>query len=127
MRAILGVMSIAALATCSTAPDDLPPLDEPLGSTGSLETPPDVEVNELEDGVEIVTEDTDPSEDLTLTSCGAHLTLDLIGQPLDGNQSRLPANHRVIDPSDVVTQDYDASRMNVFVTYSGLITKIDCG
>ncbi len=107
----------AMLAACSTAPDDLPPVD-PL---------PVSEVSETGDDATEETEPYDPSKDLTLITCGAHETLDLVGGPLADAQPRLPEKARVINPGDLVTQDYDSSRMNVFVDASGTITKIDCG
>lgn len=69
----------------------------------------------------------DPSEDLTLITCGADKVLDLVGMPLTEEGGRLPEGYRPIAPADVVTQDYDTKRMNVFVDEKGVITKIDCG
>ena len=47
--------------------------------------------------------------------------------PLADGQTRLPEDARVIRPGDLVSQDYDTKRMNVFVTEGGKITKINCG
>lgn len=69
----------------------------------------------------------DPSENLILLTCGADKVYDTIGTPLQTAQPRLPDTARIILPADVVTQDYNNKRMNVFVNDTGTITRIDCG
>lgn len=106
-----------ALIGCTTVPEE-----EPLAPA------PDVPVEQpVAASEDPAAEPYDPSKDLTLITCRAHETLDLIGTPVADALLRLPENRRIVRPGDVVTQDYDTSRMNVFVNEAGTITKIECG
>lgn len=128
----IGLYLIVFLGACSTNPGDLTTESAP-GGTGLADPakwntdPAELALNEEAQTQAEVDPDYDPSKDLALTSCGAHEVLDLVGTPLADGQTRLPEDARVIRPGDLVSQDYDTKRMNVFVTEGGKITKINCG
>lgn len=117
MTRYLGLGLIFLLSACVTNPGDLYS-DIPAPETGTAP---------LENSVDEATPD--PSTDLSLTACGAHLVQDLVGQTLANAQGtgRLPAEARIIRPGDVVTQDYSAQRMNVALTATTVIDRISCG
>ena len=117
MQRIWMAMLAMALVGCTTVPEE-----EPLAPAPAVEGAEPVAASD-----DPAAEPYDPSKDLALITCGAHETLDLIGTPVADALLRLPENRRVVRPGDVVTQDYDTSRMNVFVDGTGTITKIECG
>lgn len=117
MQKIWMAMLATALVGCTTVQEEEPLAPEPI-----IEGAEPVAASE-----DPSAEPYDPSKDLTLITCGAHETLDLIDTPVADALLRLPENRRIIRPGDVVTQDYDTSRMNVFVDEAGTITKIECG
>ncbi|WP_158965426.1 I78 family peptidase inhibitor [Chachezhania sediminis] len=59
--------------------------------------------------------------------CGADTRQGQIGSSLSDHQAGLPEGTRIIDPSTIVAQDYNPQRLNVNVTYSGLIMRVWCG
>ena len=61
-------------------------------------------------------------------ACFAKALADLIGKPLT-NSSVPPASHRVrhIRPGDAVTEDFRIERLNIYVTSTDIIEKINCG
>lgn len=62
-----------------------------------------------------------------LMSCGAAGLEGLVGQPLavlpDGNWGTL----RLIHPGDAVTEDFSASRLNVYLDGGGIVRNLACG
>jgi NaMN:DMB phosphoribosyltransferase len=60
--------------------------------------------------------------------CFAKALADLIGKPLT-NSSVPPASPRVrhIRPGDAVTEDLREERLNIYVTSTDMIEKINCG
>lgn len=61
-------------------------------------------------------------------ACFAKALGDLIGKPLT-NSSVPPASPRVrhIRPGDAVTEDFRIERLNIYVTSTDIIEKINCG
>ena len=60
--------------------------------------------------------------------CGAANRQNLVGTAgaaLD--RSTLPKNTRIIHPDTVVTMDYSAQRLNVYVGKDGKIERVSCG
>ncbi len=52
----------------------------------------------------------------------------LVGKPFKALKTfERPVNYRLIEPQSFVTQDYNPSRLNVYVDDSGMIKKISCG
>lgn len=61
-------------------------------------------------------------------ACFAKQLTDLIGKPLT-NSSVPPASPKVrhIRPGDAVTEDYRIDRLNIYVSGTDIIEKINCG
>jgi len=61
-------------------------------------------------------------------ACGASSRQSLIGTPeAELNKSTLPTNTRIIHPDSVVTMDYSAQRLNVYLGKDGKVSRVTCG
>lgn len=61
-------------------------------------------------------------------SCGAGALQGLVGQPATALQvMRFAQTVRVIEPGMMVTQDYSADRLNIYIDEAGLISLVVCG
>lgn len=61
-------------------------------------------------------------------ACGANRHQSLIGTPeTDLNKSALGRNTRIIHPDSVMTMDYSAQRLNVYVDKEGKVSRVTCG
>ncbi|MFT7058233.1 MAG: hypothetical protein ACJASV_000733 [Pseudorhodobacter sp.] len=61
-------------------------------------------------------------------SCGVAEVQGLIGQP-EGNirTVRISHRYRVVPFAGIVTQEYDAARLNFYLNESSVITRVSCG
>jgi hypothetical protein len=60
-------------------------------------------------------------------TCGAHRFQNLIGTQADQiDRSTLPARTRFITPGMMVTQDFSAERLNIFVGVDGKVGSMRC-
>lgn len=60
-------------------------------------------------------------------TCGMARFAHLVGQPADNiDRSSLPERARVITPDMMVTQDFSAERLNIFVGTDGRVGSLRC-
>lgn len=69
----------------------------------------------------------EPSETVSKPACDPQAHQALIGKNI--GEVSLPSDlpQRVISPGDMVTQDYNPARLNIFVDPKGWIGRITCG
>ena len=60
-------------------------------------------------------------------TCGASRYVASIGQPLAAVQLPRGENARVITPGSVVTTDFLPTRLNFYISDTGLIERVACG
>lgn len=60
-------------------------------------------------------------------ACGAGGYQSLVGQPLAAVTMPASLKSRVIQPGDLVTQDYVEDRLNIELDGQGTITRVFCG
>ena len=60
-------------------------------------------------------------------ACGASRYVASIGQPLAAVQLPRGENARVITPGSVVTTDFLPTRLNFYISDTGLIERVACG
>ncbi|HLU04697.1 MAG TPA: I78 family peptidase inhibitor [Advenella sp.] len=71
---------------------------------------------------------TAPGQPQAEDQCGAQSHQNLVGtREADLNKSSLPKATRMIHPDSVVTMDYSAQRLNVYVGKDGKINRVTCG
>ena len=103
-RALLPALALPLLAACVVPI----PIPVPEGTPGASEIP-------LTPG--------DPGD-----PCGARGLQEFVGQ--DGSRvlaTTFTAPIRVVGPDDVVTMDYQATRVNFRTDAAGIVTAVDCG
>ena len=69
----------------------------------------------------------DPAGGPATDACGASGYRSLIGSNIGAVTLPASLNHRVIGPGDVVTMDFVAERLNLWVSGSGEIERVTCG
>ena len=69
-----------------------------------------------------------PGQTQNEDACGANRHQSLIGtaEP-DLNKSALGRNTRILHPDSVVTMDYSAERLNVYLDKDGKVSRVTCG
>jgi hypothetical protein len=60
-------------------------------------------------------------------ACGAERYGSLIGTPVAAVTLPADLDFRIIGPDDVVTMDYDPTRLNLRTDAGGTIVAVDCG
>ncbi len=50
-----------------------------------------------------------------------------VGQPLAASAIPTGINSRIVKPGTILTQEYDAARVNFYVDEAGTITRVICG
>lgn len=60
-------------------------------------------------------------------TCGAQGYQSLVGSPLAAVTLPASLNSRIIQPGDLVTQDYAEDRINFELDEQGRITRVSCG
>ena len=61
-------------------------------------------------------------------ACGAAQLQGLVGQPATALQAiRFSQPMRVIGPDMMVTQEYNAARLNMYLDDAGMISRVVCG
>ncbi|QBF30300.1 I78 family peptidase inhibitor [Thalassococcus sp. S3] len=66
-------------------------------------------------------------EDERPDTCGASGYQSLIGQPIAAVTLPADLNMRIVGPGDIVTMEYDASRLNFETDEMGVIQRVTCG
>lgn len=102
MKPTLMIFALIGLVGCMRAPDPAPPVPLPPPDNGLEEREPD--------------------------SCGAGELSSLIGQP-EGMIRTVPMAraYRVIPLGAIVTQEYNAQRVDFYLDENDLISRISCG
>lgn len=101
MKAAFSLLVLITLVACAPAPRRQPPLPPPVDD-GVLSREPD--------------------------SCGVRDAAPLRGQPGAAvARAGLKRSFRVIPPGILVTQEYEAQRINFYLDEKGLIARISCG
>lgn len=69
----------------------------------------------------------EPSETMSKPVCDPQAHQTLVGKNI--GEVSLPSElpQRVISPGDMVTQDYNPARLNIFVDPKGWIGRVSCG
>ncbi|GGL62883.1 I78 family peptidase inhibitor [Wenxinia marina] len=60
-------------------------------------------------------------------ACGASGYQWLVGQSLAAVTLPADLNARVLEPDDVVTMEYVATRLNIYLGQDGLVDRVTCG
>jgi hypothetical protein len=107
MRVALAALALGLVAACGSAPQTYRDLDR-MGQ--EYQRPP-------ENAEQATQQDT----------CGAARFRNLIGTEASAiDRSTMPSNTRFITPGMMVTQDFSATRLNVFVGVDGRVGSMRC-
>jgi hypothetical protein len=109
----LCALAAIALAACGEkASEAPPPSDTPAVTDADGAAAPDA-----------AGDTADTAEDL----CHAADYQSLVGQNIAAVTLPADLNHRVIKPGDVVTEEFNAERLNIHTDETGVITEVKCG
>jgi hypothetical protein len=112
MRSLL--ISLAAFGALAACGQHTPPATT---ETPAVETPASPVVASPNNAAEATAQDT----------CGAAAFQHLVGTPASGvDQATLPAGARIITPTSMVTQDFNATRLNVITDSNGNVSSLSC-
>lgn len=103
MRALLPLLILTSLIACAPEPEPLPPVDPNIDRTpGWNEKEPD--------------------------TCRAGDYRHLVGQPATAlDMAGISRAYRVIAPGGLVSQEYNAQRIDVELDSAGTIVRLTCG